>query len=66
MMSHALRGQIALVHPLRAVLTRGATILVHALGLALPAAHAGTAGSQRRAADDRRHDDDGNNRDALE
>ena len=58
MMSETLGGQITLVHPLGAVLTRGATVLVHALGLTLPAAHAGTAGSQRRAADDRRHDDD--------
>lgn len=40
------------MHALCAVLARSASVLVDALGLALSAAHAGTAGSQRRAADD--------------
>jgi hypothetical protein len=55
MMSHALRREIAFMHALCAVLARGATVLVDALGLALSAAHAGAAGPQRRAANNRRH-----------
>lgn len=55
MMSHALGGQIAVVHALCAVFARSAAVLVDALGLALPAADAGAAGPQGRAADDGRH-----------
>lgn len=40
---HALRGQIAVVHALGAVLARRATILVDALGLAFATAHTGAA-----------------------
>lgn len=54
------------MHPFCAVLARSAAVLVDALGLSLPAAHAGTAGSQRRAADDRRHSENDNNLNALE
>lgn len=54
--SKTLRGQIALVHALCAVLAGSAAVLVDTLGLALPAADAGAAGAERRAADDRGHD----------
>lgn len=43
MVSHALRGQIALVHALCAVLAGRAAIFVDALGLALAAAHTSAA-----------------------
>lgn len=46
MMGHALRGEIALVHSLGAVLARRAPVLVDALGLALAAAHTGAAGPE--------------------
>lgn len=52
-MAHGLGGQIALVHAFRAVLARRAAILVDTFGLALAAAHTGTARSQRRSADGR-------------
>jgi hypothetical protein len=46
MMSHALRGQIALVHALGAVLARSAAIVVDALGLALAAADTRATGPE--------------------
>lgn len=46
MMGHALRGQIAIVHALCAVLAGRAAILVDTLGLALPASNTSAAGSE--------------------
>lgn len=54
-MAHRLGGQVALVHALCAVLARRPAVLVDALGLALPAADAGAAGTERRRSHDRRH-----------
>lgn len=43
--AHGLRRQVTVVHALRAVLARRATVLVDTLGLAFAAADAGAAGS---------------------
>lgn len=58
MMSHALRGQVALVHAFGAVLAWRAAVLIHAFRLAFAASHAGSAGPERCRAYDagrRRH-----------
>ena len=52
MMSHALGGQIALVHALCAVLAGRATVVVDALGLALAAADTGATGPKGGRAND--------------
>jgi hypothetical protein len=46
-MRHRLRGKVALVHALCAILARSPAVFVHALGLALSAADAGATRSER-------------------
>lgn len=56
MMSHALGGEVALVHALCAILAGSAAVLVDALCLALAAADTGTTGPEGSGANDaRRH-----------
>ncbi len=50
MMSHALRGEIALMHALCAILAGCATVLVDAFGLALAAADTSASGPEGSSA----------------
>lgn len=53
--SHALRGKIAFVHPLGAVLAGCSAVLVHTLGLALATPNTGSSSAEGRGPHDRRH-----------
>lgn len=53
--SHALRGKIAFVHPLGAVLAGCSAVLVHTLGLALATPNTGSSSAEGRGPHNRRH-----------
>lgn len=53
--SHALRGKIAFVHPLGAVLAWCPSILVDTLGLSLATPYTGSSSTEGRRSNDRRH-----------
>lgn len=53
--SHTLRGKIAFVHPLGAVLAWCSAVLVDTLGLALATPNTGSSSAEGRGPNDRRH-----------